>query len=84
MATGWSHITMLLGLWALMPRQGKSVRRWCLSFPQVSGPPDGQEIRKGDFLQIPRLPFSPVYHPVGSWHCFMMLKPLAGTMFRQS
>ena len=32
----------------------------------------------------PHLPLSPVYHPVGWWHCFMMLKPSAGTMLRQS
>ena len=31
---------------------GKSVRRWCLSLPQVSAPPEGQEIRNGVLLQI--------------------------------
>lgn len=56
MATRWSHLTMLLGLWALMPSGDqlpeKSVRRWSLSVPQFSAPPEGQEIRNGVLLQI--------------------------------
>ena len=35
---------------------GKSARRWCLSLLLVFAPPEGQEIRKGDFLQIPTSP----------------------------
>lgn len=61
MATGWSHLTMLLGLWALMPNHDqlpeKSTRRWSLSLPQFSAPPEGQEIRNSVLLQIShRLP----------------------------
>lgn len=56
MATRWSHLTMLLGLWALMPSRDqlpeKSMRRWSLSVPQFSAPPEGQEIRNGVLLQI--------------------------------
>ena len=40
---------------------GNSVRRWYLYLPQVSALPEGQEIRKGDLLQIPYLPLSPAY-----------------------
>ena len=59
MATRWSHLTMLLGLWALMPNHDqlpeKFMRRWSLSFLQFSAPPEGQEIRSGVLLQIPCL-----------------------------
>ena len=59
MATELSHLTMLLGLWALMPScdqlPEKSMRRWSLSLPQFSAPPKGQEIRNGVLLQISRL-----------------------------
>ena len=54
-----SHLTMLLGLWALMPSRDqlpeKSMRRWSLSLPQFSAPPEGQEIRNGVLLQISHL-----------------------------
>lgn len=56
MATGLSHLTMLLGLWALMPSHDQlpemSMRRWSLSLPQFSAPPEGKEIRNGVLLQI--------------------------------
>ena len=59
MATRWSHRTMLLGFWALMPNHDqlpeKFMRRWSLSFLQFSAPPEGQEIRSGVLLQIPCL-----------------------------